>query len=739
MAKLGDLVAVIGADTSRFNKALAETNKKTRNFTKGIEKVGKTMTLAFSAPIALMTKSAIENFDKQAKAVAQVEQGLKTTGGAVGRTSAELQKMASDLQKTSLFGDEEILQGATAQLLTFTNISGQQFDRTQKAALDLATRLDGDLKGASIQLGKALNDPVANLSALSRSGIQFSKDQKAVIKSLTESGQLAEAQTIILDELEKQYGGSAEAAAAAGTGPLKQFQMAMGDLTEEFGAIIVEGITPFVKKLQGMVESFQGMSKGTKTVITVLAGLTAATGPALLAVSHLIKAFGTMKVAMLKGVIPAVQKMGAVLMANPYAVAAAALIGLGLAMKDYIHFSDSATMAQEGFQDALTQANVEAAKNGAQVDRLAAAVQDETASEEARLTALKKLQNISPKYFGGLDLEAVKMGELKTAVDAYKDSLLRAAKQRVLTAKLDELVARQEELKAEFAEGPSVLDQFLGAMSAFGNSSTFQMQRLGTEAGAVSEQIKLITDALAENESAMEANGEKTSSTATDYSYLAVEADKAASAISRAGESMAQMDSRSASEIDTGVGAPDQLAAYVPPQMSEDQQTVMDNFDAMSAKGAAFGETIGSAFKGLLDKTQQGADAMKNFAKSVVKSMLGAAKGAAVAAAAQSAAATGGAAVFVMPALVAGAMSLIEGAIGAIAFADGGIVSGPTMGLVGEYAGARNNPEVIAPLDKLQSMLGDTGGGGGTLQTKVSGTDLFIMLEKAGKNINRTR
>ena len=317
MAKLGDLVAVIGANTKPFNKAMNDMQRKTKYATKGMEKLGKSMSLAVSAPIALMTKSAIENFDKQAKAVAQVEQGLKSTGGAVGFTSEQLQKMASDLQKTSLFGDEEIMQGATAQLLTFTNIAGDQFARTQKAAMDLATRLDGDLKSSSIQLGKALNDPVANLSALSRSGIQFSEDQKAVIKSLAETGRLADAQTIILDELEKQYGGSAEAAAKAGTGPLKQFQMAMGDLTEAFGQIIVEAITPFVKHLQNIVERFQGLDIGTKKVITAFTMFAAAIGPVLLITAKLIQAYGTMQVAITKGAIPAVQKLGRILMANP--------------------------------------------------------------------------------------------------------------------------------------------------------------------------------------------------------------------------------------------------------------------------------------------------------------------------------------------------------------------------------------------------------------------------------------
>jgi len=69
-------------------------------------------------------------------------------------------------------------------------------------------------------------------------------------------------------------------------------------------------------------------------------------------------------------------------------------------------------------------------------------------------------------------------------------------------------------------------------------------------------------------------------------------------------------------------------------------------------------------------------------------------------------------------------------------FADGGIVSGPTMGLMGEYPGAKSNPEVIAPLDKLKNLIG--GGGGGTLEARISGNDLLILMNKAQRNNNTT-
>jgi hypothetical protein len=68
-------------------------------------------------------------------------------------------------------------------------------------------------------------------------------------------------------------------------------------------------------------------------------------------------------------------------------------------------------------------------------------------------------------------------------------------------------------------------------------------------------------------------------------------------------------------------------------------------------------------------------------------------------------------------------------------FANGGIISGPTMGLMGEYPGASHNPEVVAPLDKLKSLMG---GGGGTLEARISGNDLLILMNKAGRNNNNT-
>lgn len=258
-----------------------------------MQKVGAGLTLGITTPLLALGAIAVKNFDVQAKALAQVEAGLLSTGNAVGFTTKQLQEQATALQNNTLFGDEVILKDATAQLLTFTNIAGEQFKRTQVAALDLATRLDGDLKGASIQLGKALNDPVKGLAALGKSGIQFSKEQTGVIKSLAETGKLAEAQTLILNELEKQYGGSAAAAAKAGLGPFTQLKNILGDITEDFGKIILDGLNPFVEKIKQVALSFQNLSPETKKFIVILGGIAAAIGPLLALAGTILPAIGT--------------------------------------------------------------------------------------------------------------------------------------------------------------------------------------------------------------------------------------------------------------------------------------------------------------------------------------------------------------------------------------------------------------------------------------------------------------
>jgi hypothetical protein len=399
------------ADLKGFTSQMQNATKEIGQVGKKMQDVGKTMSLAVTAPIALLGAKSLQVFDTQAKAIAAVEAGLKSTGNQVGYTSDKLQKMASDLQNVSLFGDEEILQGVTAQLLTFTNIAGEQFAKTQQAALDLATRLDGDLKSASIQLGKALNDPIANLSALSRSGIQFSEDQKKVINALQKSGKLAEAQNIILAELEKQYGGSAAAAAKAGTGGIKQLSNSFGDLLETFGAIISDGIQPLVSYLKSLVESLNSLSPETKKVIVVIAGLAAAIGPLLLVVGTMLTLVPTV-VAGFIAIKGAFIALTATMATNPFGLALIAASALVVALavfkaktdevnKSYIQLTNQVGLLNK----VQAEASVGVNKFKSSIDPLIGILKNQNTTLGVRKKAYEELIKIAPEFIGTVDAE----------------------------------------------------------------------------------------------------------------------------------------------------------------------------------------------------------------------------------------------------------------------------------------------------------------------------------------------
>lgn len=93
--------------------------------------------------------------------------------------------------------------------------------------------------------------------------------------------------------------------------------------------------------------------------------------------------------------------------------------------------------------------------------------------------------------------------------------------------------------------------------------------------------------------------------------------------------------------------------------------------------------------------------------------------------------------------IAAGFVATQQGIIAAAAlpkFADGGLAYGPTLGLFGEYAGASNNPEVVAPLSKLKGMLADVGGlGGGRVVFKIEGRTLVGILKKETTHQARTK
>lgn len=188
-----------------------------------------------------------EAMDAQ-QGIAQLESVLKSTGGAAGVTKEQALDLADSLSQVTRFSDDSVL-AAENLLLTFTNIGEDVFPRATETLLDMATTMGTDAKSGAIQLGKALNDPVAGITALTRVGVTFTDEQKKMIEQMVAMGDVAGAQTIILDELQKEFGGSAEAAGQTFAGQLDILKNSLLNVAEGVGTVLLP-------VLQGMVGFF---------------------------------------------------------------------------------------------------------------------------------------------------------------------------------------------------------------------------------------------------------------------------------------------------------------------------------------------------------------------------------------------------------------------------------------------------------------------------------------------------
>lgn len=243
----------ISVDARDATSAAKEMAKMTPEAAKAEKAVGKLSTaskefgsviggLAAALAGGVFFQAVIRNTIESEDALAQLNATIKSTGGAAGLSSEQMVAMAQGLQKVTTFGDDAII-SMQSQLLTFTKIGGDVVPRATEAILDLATKMGGDLKGAAVQVGKALNDPITGISALSKVGVSFTEAQKDVIKSLVETGDVAGAQVMILQELQAEFGGSARAARDTFGGAVTALQNAFGDLLEGSGGNLNEAKT----------------------------------------------------------------------------------------------------------------------------------------------------------------------------------------------------------------------------------------------------------------------------------------------------------------------------------------------------------------------------------------------------------------------------------------------------------------------------------------------------------------
>ena len=260
--------------TRRYEKLQRKSNRATKaaftNFTRLSGSMGKfrlslatlrsnllVFTFGFNVLNRTLGKS-VRAFSEQQVAVAKLNQTLRSTSFAARLSSRELQGLAANLQRLTGIGDETII-SMQGILLTFTKIKGEIFKDATEAIIDVSVAMGQDLQQSAIQVGKALNDPIIGVSALSRVGIQFTDTQKQLIKQFVRTNQIAKAQRVILDELNVQFGGTA-ANLDSTSFAMKRVQAAFGDFLETGGG----KLAPQIERVANVLADFLEMLNNTE-------------------------------------------------------------------------------------------------------------------------------------------------------------------------------------------------------------------------------------------------------------------------------------------------------------------------------------------------------------------------------------------------------------------------------------------------------------------------------------------
>lgn len=213
--------------------------------------------VATAALGAALFKGAIDDAVALDLQMRKLEQVIKATGDAAGVTAGDINKMFAGEGNAAQFRD------AAAQLLTFKSVSKDVFETTLRLAEDLAVSGFGTLEGNAVQLGKALEDPVKGLTALTRSGVTFTQTEQNLIKQLVETGDKARAQGIILEAVAGQVGGVANAMEGGLAGAAEKVDASFRQMRENLGGALLPALTVLATFLGNLSAKWAGVTNST--------------------------------------------------------------------------------------------------------------------------------------------------------------------------------------------------------------------------------------------------------------------------------------------------------------------------------------------------------------------------------------------------------------------------------------------------------------------------------------------
>lgn len=296
--RIADLLIKIGADSYEFQQKTQQVERDIGSLEKRLTSLGKSLSVKLTAPLAALGAVALKNADTQQQAELRLLTALK------GRTDIQqrLIAQAAELQSRSVLGDEVVI-GQQAYLASL-GMTEEQIGRVIEASAQLSAATGMTLDSAVKNLAKTFGGLTGEL------GESIPKLKELTVEQLKNG----EAVDFILEN----YKGFAESAAQTALGPLRQLNNAWGDFLEQIGAAMMPFATKVTRALTVVVQMLQSLSPAMKQVLVVVAGLAAAIGPLSLGIGAVIK------------VLPMLSA-GLTALLSPVGLVVAAIVALGAA------------------------------------------------------------------------------------------------------------------------------------------------------------------------------------------------------------------------------------------------------------------------------------------------------------------------------------------------------------------------------------------------------------------------
>lgn len=751
--RIADLLIKIGADSYEFQQKAQQVERNLGSLEKRLTSLGKSLSVKLTAPLAALGAVALKNADTQQQAEQRLLTALK------GRTDIQqrLIAQAAELQSRSVLGDEVVI-GQQAYLASL-GMTEEQIGRVIEASAQLSAATGMTLDSAVKNLAKTFGGLTGEL------GESIPKLKELTVEQLKNG----EAVDFILEN----YKGFAESAAQTALGPLRQLNNAWGDFLEQIGAAMMPFATKVTRVLTVVVQMLQSLSSAMKQVLVVAAGLAAAIGPLSLGIGAVIK------------VLPMLSA-GLTALLSPVGLVVAAIVALGAAfayariekqkMIDEMAESDSLEELERKLRDNLARQKavidettrtrlvpnfgglvagftIQKVPDESQLAPLRREYELLTAAIEKKREAEKKAADAQAEMDRITEQARQQTEELMVSMNAVADNTERT------TGIIGRLQKQIEELEKRKLLPESTLEDIAAANTEIARLRE-ELQRIqNLTPGQLARPTfgPLLPEGVELELPAPELKMADLAPVASDWSrqmqllFASVReglygwADDTESHLGQnLLDTVAMVDNYTTALTARGWSFSAALehvhGAIVEVTQRFDQQVSKFMADSIVAAAEAIGQVITGdlGFGGLMKAIlTQFASFLKNIGTQLIEFgvMILAFKSALRSVLWNPWAAIAIGAAMVAAAAVMTALINKNAGDSIPALADGGLAYGPTYAMVGDNLNARTDPEVIAPLSRLQSMLPTAGAAqqiqitlGGQLTAK--GRDLVYVLGK---------